>query len=105
MRPEHVKAGPEGVEETVAPAPRRHRSRARGVLGRELVVERQHDRLLAREVAVEQPDADARLRGHVAQRRLLPAPRRDEPDRRLVEAPSGLQALRRSPTWPAATAR
>lgn len=52
VRFEHGKARPEGEHEAVAPAPGRHASGLPRVLGRQLVVEGDDDRLFAGEVAI-----------------------------------------------------
>src|SRR5204862_7983021 len=82
---QHLEARLEGEEETVAPLARRDGRRPPGVVGGELVVERDDDRLLAGEVAIEEADADVRRLRDVAQRGRLVAARRDHPLRRRIQ--------------------
>src|SRR4051812_18590146 len=103
MSAQYVQAGFEGEEETVSPPTGPHPLGAGGVLRRKLVVEREHDGLLAGEVAVEEPDAHAGFFRDITERRLGPATRGDETDRRRVEAlprldPPGSGATRSAPT-------
>ena len=78
VRPQHAQAGRQREREPVAPLP----ARDRGCLARvgvgQLVVERQHDRPLAREVAVQQRGTDARPLGHLAQGGPVVAALRDQ---------------------------
>src|SRR5471032_1267 len=93
-----MKAGGKREDEAVAPASRLHARRLTREVGRQLVVEGEDDRLFAREVAVQQPDADVRLPGDLPQgRRLVSAPG-DQPHRCGVQAVSRLSAFS-GPSW------
>jgi hypothetical protein len=61
MRLEYAETPVQGEDEAVAPSPWRHLRRLTRVLRRQFVVERDDDRLLAREVAIQESDADARF--------------------------------------------
>ena len=65
--------------------PARHFHRLSRVIGRQLVVERDDDGLFAREIAIEQADADARVFRDIAERRRFVAARCDQPERRCIE--------------------
>ena len=71
----------------------------------ELVVERDDDRLLAREVSIQQPDADAGLVGDLPQRRRLVASSGDQPDRRGIQAVSCRGPLQGLAPWTAPFSR
>src|SRR5260221_3844473 len=94
-----MKARREREDEAVAPASRLHARSLMCEVGRQLVVEGEDDRLFAREVAVQQPDADIRLFGNFPKgRRLVSAPG-DQPHRRGVQAVFRLSALHRLAWW------
>src|SRR5688572_3408843 len=81
------------MDEAGAPRPRPYACGAALVIGRELVVECDDDRLLAGEVSIEQPDTDARRAGYVAHRRRLVAALANHADRRCVKAIPGRRSL------------
>ena len=102
MRVQNLQAGFERNEKPIAPFACVHARGLSGVSGGELVVQRDDDRLFAREIPVQQPHADASLLRDVAQRRRLVAAVRDHPDRGLIQAVSRGRTLRslagRTPT-------
>src|SRR6266508_4025042 len=100
MRLQYCEARAQRVDETVAPLTLRH-SRGRGdVFGGEVVVEREHYGLFAREVTVEESRADARVVSDIAERRRDIAALCHQLDRRVEQTPSRLGPLGRSARWP-----
>ena len=73
MRLEDMEAGLQREEEAVTPFPGRHVRGLPRVIGGQFVVERDDDGLLAREIAIEESDADTRLLRDVPKRRRLVA--------------------------------
>src|SRR5207245_8251712 len=83
--------------ETVAPPARAHGRSLTREISRQLVVKGQDHRLFAREIPIEQPDADVRLPGDVSKgRRLVPA-LGDQAHGRGIQAVSRRGALSRLP--------
>ena len=77
--------------------PGRHVRRLTRVFRRQLVVERDDDGLFAREIAIEQADADARFFRDIAKGGRFVAARGDQPHRRGVQALPRGGTLRRRP--------
>src|SRR5688500_19027448 len=105
MRGEHPDAQPQRVQEALCPRSLRQRCCARAELLRELVVELDHERLLARVVAVEQAQADLRSRRDLAQRRLLEAFLREQVEGALEQVLLAALALAGSRTARSLTSR
>src|SRR6185503_6881258 len=92
-------------DEAVAPLAARQGLGAADEVGGELVVEREHDGALAREVPVEERRADVGPRGDVAERRVLEPALGEEVGRDTVEAiPHGGALRRGAPGTAAASA-
>src|SRR5258706_2155827 len=90
-----MKAGRQREDEAVAPASGLHACSLTREVSRQLIVEGKDDRLFAREVAVQQPDADIRLFGNLPEGgRLVSAPA-DQPHGCGVQAVSRLSTLSR----------
>src|SRR5439155_15239149 len=105
MRLQYLQACVQREYETVAPLPWLHARSLTRVIRRELLIERDDDRLLAWKIAIEQADADPRLFRDIPQgRRLVPAPG-DQPHCRGVHPVSRCGALGRLARGPASLAR
>ena len=86
MRLQHVKAQIEREDETVAPSARLHARRLTRVVRGQLLIQGDDDGLFAREIAIQESDADPRVFRDVSKgRRLVPA-LRDQPDRGGIQA-------------------
>src|SRR5688500_1919022 len=101
---EHGKTRTESEDETVAPFSARHVRGLPSVFRRQLVVQRNDDGLLAREISIEESDADACFLRDIAQRRGFVSPRGDQSHRRRIQPFSCSGPLRRlarrSPPFP-----
>src|SRR4051794_16511646 len=101
MGAEHIEAEFEGVDEPVAPLASGHLRRLlREVFG-EFVIQSEHDRALAWEIAIQQPRADASPGCHLAERGRLIALLANQADGRLVETETSRLSFGRPPLWPA----
>lgn len=94
MRLKNTEARFEGEDEAIAPAPRWQRGSLNCVVGRELVVERNDDGLFAREVTIEESNADASLFRDYPEGGRFIAPSGDQLHRGGVEAIPGGGSLR-----------
>ena len=84
MRSEDIEAGLQGEDEAVTPPAGRHIRGLARIIGRQFVVERDDHGLLAREVAIQEADADPRLFRDIAKRCRLIAASGDQLYRRGI---------------------